>query len=251
LSHAGSVSVYPPLFCCALVLGVSFLFLLFFFNDTATPEIYTLSLHDALPIYRRGGRGHRPLRPAAGGRAARGHGGRCRGIPALGHAQVQLPGHRTTRLGQRAPALPRPTHRPGVAAALHRRLPRARRFPRAVRGADLPGRAGALPPAVAFGGGALHAPRRPGHQSVAGHSRPAGPGAGPRPAPVGRPRRPNARFTARRWTVNRGCDNVRAVVSAGLRFAAQAWPTGPAGLLRSALARTGVLFITCLSLPAG
>src|SRR5579884_1465472 len=24
---------------------------IFFFNDTATPEIYTLSLHDALPIY--------------------------------------------------------------------------------------------------------------------------------------------------------------------------------------------------------
>src|SRR5690348_18481404 len=31
------------LLCC-----VSFLF---FFNDTATTEIYTLSLHDALPIY--------------------------------------------------------------------------------------------------------------------------------------------------------------------------------------------------------
>src|SRR2546422_9993435 len=28
----------------------------FFFNDTATTEIYTLSLHDALPIYR--GRSH-------------------------------------------------------------------------------------------------------------------------------------------------------------------------------------------------
>src|SRR6266705_6546730 len=28
--------------------------LLFFFNDTATTEIYTLSLHDALPISRRG-----------------------------------------------------------------------------------------------------------------------------------------------------------------------------------------------------
>src|SRR5882757_10633317 len=28
----------------------TFLFLLFFFNDTATTEIYTLSLHDALPI---------------------------------------------------------------------------------------------------------------------------------------------------------------------------------------------------------
>src|SRR5438067_9905657 len=28
----------------------------FFFNDTATTEIYTLSLHDALPIYVPGGR---------------------------------------------------------------------------------------------------------------------------------------------------------------------------------------------------
>ena len=26
-------------------------YVLFFFNDTATTEIYTLSLHDALPIY--------------------------------------------------------------------------------------------------------------------------------------------------------------------------------------------------------
>src|SRR5258707_14971450 len=31
---------------------VSLLFSFFFFNDTATTEIYTLSLHDALPIYR-------------------------------------------------------------------------------------------------------------------------------------------------------------------------------------------------------
>src|SRR5258705_8290527 len=30
-------------------MSVSFFF--FFFNDTATTEIYTLSLHDALPIY--------------------------------------------------------------------------------------------------------------------------------------------------------------------------------------------------------
>src|SRR5258708_25527260 len=28
---------------------------LFFFNDTATTEIYTLSLHDALPIFQEGG----------------------------------------------------------------------------------------------------------------------------------------------------------------------------------------------------
>jgi len=27
-----------------------FFFFFFFFNDTATTEIYTLSLHDALPI---------------------------------------------------------------------------------------------------------------------------------------------------------------------------------------------------------
>src|SRR5260221_13478453 len=31
---------------------VSSVSLFFFFNDTATTEIYTLSLHDALPIYR-------------------------------------------------------------------------------------------------------------------------------------------------------------------------------------------------------
>src|SRR5258708_1224401 len=30
---------------------VSSVFFFFFFNDTATTEIYTLSLHDALPIY--------------------------------------------------------------------------------------------------------------------------------------------------------------------------------------------------------
>src|SRR2546422_10906639 len=32
-------------------------FFFFFFNDTATPEIYPLSLHDALPISPRPGRG--------------------------------------------------------------------------------------------------------------------------------------------------------------------------------------------------
>src|SRR3712207_9089523 len=34
--------------CCKLRL---FILIFFFFNDTATTEIYTLSLHDALPIY--------------------------------------------------------------------------------------------------------------------------------------------------------------------------------------------------------
>src|SRR2546426_12502332 len=35
---------------CSFYSGV-FLFSFFFFNDTATTEIYTLSLHDALPIF--------------------------------------------------------------------------------------------------------------------------------------------------------------------------------------------------------
>src|SRR2546430_15285800 len=37
---------------CAMAPVLSF----FFFNDTATTEIYTLSLHDALPIFRRAAR---------------------------------------------------------------------------------------------------------------------------------------------------------------------------------------------------
>src|SRR2546426_9929677 len=34
-----------------ILLCISSSFSVFFFNDTATTEIYTLSLHDALPIY--------------------------------------------------------------------------------------------------------------------------------------------------------------------------------------------------------
>src|SRR3712207_9045713 len=69
----------------------------FFFNDTATTEIYTLSLHDALPIYRprlvglcvrragvralHGGLARRPherVRALQARRRARGGGGWCR-----------------------------------------------------------------------------------------------------------------------------------------------------------------------------
>src|SRR5688572_32576727 len=39
-----------------------FTFSFFFFNDTATTEIYTLSLHDALPIYGAVGGLHQRLR---------------------------------------------------------------------------------------------------------------------------------------------------------------------------------------------
>src|SRR2546430_9505399 len=66
--------------------------LFFFFNDTATTEIYTLSLHDALPISHRGGwhaRGSR--RPGARNRA--------------GAAQRRRPHAAGVGLGGRAPAL--------------------------------------------------------------------------------------------------------------------------------------------------
>src|SRR5687768_18296778 len=45
---------------CYLLFLVFFFF--FFFNDTATTEIYTLSLHDALPICSRGRSQSRPRR---------------------------------------------------------------------------------------------------------------------------------------------------------------------------------------------
>src|SRR5713101_10197344 len=38
--------------CCYVLFSCLAVFFFFFFNDTATTEIYTLSLHDALPIYR-------------------------------------------------------------------------------------------------------------------------------------------------------------------------------------------------------
>src|SRR3712207_7315100 len=58
--------------------------LIFYFNDTATTEIYTLSLHDALPIFghrpaldvRGQARPHRVRRPVQAGR------GLPRGLPA-------------------------------------------------------------------------------------------------------------------------------------------------------------------------
>src|SRR5574340_1853123 len=56
-----------PLLLCLSLFFV--LFFLFFFNDTATTEIYTLSLHDALPISAHGGgpRARHPRPGRAGG----------------------------------------------------------------------------------------------------------------------------------------------------------------------------------------
>src|SRR2546430_9432846 len=56
-----------------LLLCVILCLFFFFFNDTATTEIYTLSLHDALPIYSYAPRrsGSRRCRPARGRRGSR------------------------------------------------------------------------------------------------------------------------------------------------------------------------------------
>src|SRR5436189_5197503 len=48
--------------CVFYSLSPRFVFSFFFFNDTATTEIYTLSLHDALPILL----SNRPVTEAAG-----------------------------------------------------------------------------------------------------------------------------------------------------------------------------------------
>src|SRR2546422_5536171 len=79
------------------------LFFFFFFNDTATTEIYTLSLHDALPISplgALGGRAHiedcdwRPpveqLPQAFGGDRRRGHPGSVRSEEHTSELQSRL-----------------------------------------------------------------------------------------------------------------------------------------------------------------
>src|SRR2546422_11645166 len=45
------LTVYSEKNTCIVFLAES---IFFFFNDTATTEIYTLSLHDALPIFQQG-----------------------------------------------------------------------------------------------------------------------------------------------------------------------------------------------------
>src|SRR3712207_6853869 len=78
----------------------------FFFNDTATTEIYTLSLHDAPPIYGRAP-DHPPRRRRrhvlpAGRRLARGPGRPVE--PALGGAgRLRRPDRKSTRLNSSHP----------------------------------------------------------------------------------------------------------------------------------------------------
>src|SRR6266496_5153885 len=103
------------------------LFFFFFFNDTATTEIYTLSLHDALPISDRtpragcpgtalgragaDGRAAGADRAAGAGRARRG-GGVLRAGSSGGPARV-----RGVRLLLRPPGADRAGVRPGTRGA--------------------------------------------------------------------------------------------------------------------------------------
>src|SRR5260370_33180816 len=72
-----------PHFSCPPSDGFDF----FFFNDTATTEIYTLSLHDALPISHARGRRAAPARARRQARARR-----LAGAPDGGRVSVRLHG---------------------------------------------------------------------------------------------------------------------------------------------------------------
>src|SRR3989454_12122876 len=124
-----SAATVSPSHRGAVLLALPF----FFFNDTATTEIYTLSLHDALPISLQAPRTGR-------GRAAKPGGGR-------GHAEA----------GAQAP--PSPDGRRRQAPHGQPRLPRATlgARPGAAGSALLGGRAGGR------GGGPERRGRGPGH----------------------------------------------------------------------------------------
>src|SRR5438874_11000629 len=69
------------IYTLSFAFSLHFISLFFFFNDTATTEIYTLSLHDALPIY---------------------HAARCAldsdcqaGVPARHHAALSIGQHKS------------------------------------------------------------------------------------------------------------------------------------------------------------
>src|SRR2546425_11739573 len=101
---------------------LSFLFF-FFFNDTATTEIYTLSLHDALPIYLL--RGSAPISDA--GWELLDAEARARVTPGLAARKlVDFAGphgwlHSATNLGRTSPLEGAPTK--GVSGLLRRVLP--------------------------------------------------------------------------------------------------------------------------------
>src|SRR3989441_8530315 len=82
---------------------------IFFFNDTATTEIYTLSLHDALPISPACRCG---VLPSSAGRRA----GRCPVVSGLGRAALRLRAPRRSDRPAHARTGPPPQSGPGARA---------------------------------------------------------------------------------------------------------------------------------------
>src|SRR6266511_6338572 len=108
-----------------LISLVYFMFFFFFFNDTATTEIYTLSLHDALPITRARQRAERTLQDAENrlDRLGPFRGGRRRellGDVARSHTAVRMADERLAELAEKArelrtvPPGPRAPQRPAT-----------------------------------------------------------------------------------------------------------------------------------------
>src|SRR5690625_7288241 len=97
------ISVFTSLAC--LIISIS----LFFINETPTTEIYTLSLHDALPISQPGQdrllhhRVHRGGRVVEDEQTGTAHQGACDRDPLAlppGQGRPPLPHHRVDALGQ-------------------------------------------------------------------------------------------------------------------------------------------------------
>src|SRR3989442_6572273 len=76
----------------------AFFFFFFFFNDTATTEIYTLSLHDALPISCAGRRCRAPSRRPAPARCRSGARWNRRGRSEEHTSELQSRPHLVCRL---------------------------------------------------------------------------------------------------------------------------------------------------------
>src|SRR5258708_40118380 len=90
-----SLACYYDVFVALCFQWSTLLSFFFFFNDTATTEIYTLSLHDALPICP--ARWCSPRRPCARPRAA-GRAGRRSGRSEEHTSELQSPDHLVCRL---------------------------------------------------------------------------------------------------------------------------------------------------------
>ena len=95
---AGITRIYMFPFKCMQICFSDF----FFFNDTATTEIYTLSLHDALPILKSGALPQRELVSIKSGGAAATRNGQYKkqGAAATRDGQYKMRGAAATRKGQ-------------------------------------------------------------------------------------------------------------------------------------------------------